>query len=136
MCNNLLVGAGMKKLRWPFTSSLNHISHFPVPRSSILTVSLFRLNVYLCHYKLNFHLSLLCLTPLFPPNLLHVSSSPFPSPSVSPIKYKVSHYPPKTRYSPTAPGEKAKIYKSTIFRFMGHCPENNIITTVGNSEGQ
>lgn len=70
------------------------LSHFSFPSHPLpfLAVSLFRLNVYLCHSKLNFYLSSLCLTPLFPPSHLHYSIFSLPpsfknsTPSVSPIK--------------------------------------------------
>lgn len=80
-----------------FTQFLYHISHFPFFLCSILAVSSFHLNVYLCHSKLNFCLSLHCLTPLFsiiPPPSYAIPPCPFMSPSISPIKsryYKTKH---------------------------------------------
>ncbi len=61
------------------------------------------------------------ISPIPSPFLYLFSSSfLFPSPSVSPIKTRYYTHPPNSRYSPPAPEEKAKIYKTAIFRFMCH----------------
>lgn len=93
---------------------------------------LFHLIVYRCHSKLNFCLSLHCLTPLFPsiPSPSHLFSFSFPfSPltiCLSPQKKHTRYYTPTTQQwiFPSCfrreSGKKNKKYKIAIFRFMSH----------------
>lgn len=86
------------------------LSHFSFPIASLLHFACQPRSlkyIYLCQSKLNFHLSLHCLTPLFPPPCIHSSSClSLLSPSVSPIKTRYYTHTPNGGYSPPAPEEK------------------------------
>lgn len=108
------------------------LSHFSFPLlSSIWAASLFHLIVYLCHSKLNFGLSLLCLTPLF-----SILLSPLFLLPVSPFAICLSHQNKILHSHPTvdipspAPEEKAKKYIKPQFSDLCVTARKNIIMTV------
>lgn len=102
------------------------LSHFSFPIASLLHFACQPRSlkyIYLCQSKLNFHLSLHCLTPLFPPPCLHSSI-----PSLPPAFPSFHHLslPSKQGITLTHPTvdiplllQKRK-YKTAIFRFMCH----------------